>query len=295
MSNDQSNSHIVLYQPNESITLEVKVDAEHDTVWLSIDQMALLFGRDKSVIGKHVRAVFKEGELTKDSVWAKFAYTASDGKTYQVDFYNLDVVISVGYRVKSPQGTQFRIWANKVIRNYLLQGFNINHHLIALQERTDKRFQHLEQRLDKQQQQIDFFIRTNVPPIEGIFYEGQVLDARLFVEQLIRIARQEVILVDNYIDARTFDILQLRNPDVKASIYVERVGRNLQALQQTAEKQYGRDVALRETSQRIHDRFLIIDEEVYHLGASLNELGKRLFAFSRLHIGKEAIVKTNYD
>ncbi len=132
-------SQIVLYQPDESISLRVRLDDDFSTVWLSIDQMSVLFGRDKSVIGKHVRTIFKEGELQKDSVWAKFAYTASDGKTYQVDYYNLDVVISVGYRVKSPQGTKFRIWATSVLRNYLLQGYSVNRHLIALQENMDKR------------------------------------------------------------------------------------------------------------------------------------------------------------
>ena len=134
----EEDSQIVLYQPDESISLEVKLDGDFTTVWLSIDQMSVLFGRDKSVIGKHVRTIFKEGELQKDSVWAKFAYTASDGKTYQVDYYNLDVVISVGYRVKSPQGTKFRIWATSVLRDYLLQGYSVNRHLIALQENMDK-------------------------------------------------------------------------------------------------------------------------------------------------------------
>ena len=149
---DYSESHIVLYQPNETLTIEVKMDAELNTVWLSIDQMAMLFGRDKSVIGKHVRAIFKEGELQKESVWAKFAYTASDGKTYQVDFYNLDVIISVGYRVKSVQGTKFRIWAIGVLRQYLMHGYSISRHLTALQEQMDLRMLRIEDTQKKQQQ-----------------------------------------------------------------------------------------------------------------------------------------------
>ena len=157
----EGNSQIVLYQPNETISIEVKLDVEYDTVWLSIDQMAQLFGRDKSVIGKHVRAVFKDGELQKDSVWAKFAYTASDGKTYQVDYYNLYVIISVGYRVKSVQGTQFRVWATGVLRKYLLQGYNISRHLVDLQEHMDRRLSRLEDVQARQQEQLDFFTMTS--------------------------------------------------------------------------------------------------------------------------------------
>ena len=209
-----------------------------------------------------------------------------------MEYYNLDVILSVGYRVKSNRGIQFRRWSNTILKQYLLQGYSINRHLVALQERTDQRFANIEQRLDNQQKQIDFFIRTNVPPVEGIFYEGQVLDARLFAEQLIKIAKREVVLIDNYIDSRSFDILELRNPGVEATIYVEHIGRGLQSLQQTAHTQTGRIVHLAETRQRVHDRFLIIDDEVYHLGASLNELGKRLFAFSRLQMDKEIIMRS---
>ena len=198
----------------------------------------------------------------------------------------------MGYRVNSVNATAFRRWSNTILKQYLLQGYSINRHLVALQERTDQRFADIEQRLDNQQKQIDFFVRTNVPPIEGIFYEGQVLDARLFAEQLIKIAKREVVLIDNYIDSRSFDILELRNPGVEATIYVERIGRGLQSLQQTAHTQSGRTVHLAETSQRVHDRFLIIDDEVYHLGASLNELGKRLFAFSRLQMDKGIIMRS---
>ena len=217
----------------------------------------------------------------------------NDGKQhYTTAYYNLDAILSVGYRVNSVNATAFRRWSNTILKQYLLQGYSINRHLVALQERTDQRFADIEQRLDNQQKQIDFFIRTNVPPIEGIFYEGQVLDARLFAEQLIKIAKREVVLIDNYIDSRSFDILELRNPGVEATIYVERIGRGLQSLQQTAHTQTGRTVHLAETRQRVHDRFLIIDDEVYHLGASLNELGKRLFALSRLHMDKEIIMRS---
>ena len=301
----QNESQIVLYQPDDSIRLEVKIDAGNETVWLNRNQIAELFGRDVKTIGKHINNALRE-ELASESLTdeyeasqssnpsvAKFATVQIEGGrevTRQVEYYNLDVILSVGYRVKSNRGIQFRRWSNTILKQYLLQGYNINHHLVALQERTDQRFADIEQRLDNQQKQIDFFIRTNVPPVEGIFYEGQVLDARLFAEQLIRIAKREVVLIDNYIDSRSFDILELRNPGVEATIFVDRIGRGLQSLQQTASIQSGRIVQLSETRQRVHDRFLIIDDEVYHLGASLNELGKRLFAFSRLQMDKEIIM-----
>ena len=298
-------SQIVLYQQDDSIRLEVKIDAGNETVWLNRNQIAELFGRDVKTIGKHINNALREELATEtetnvsdvnnqnNPTVAKFATVQIEGGrevTRQVEYYNLDVILSVGYRVKSNRGIQFRRWSNTILKQYLLQGYSINRHLVALQERTDQRFADIEQRLDNQQKQIDFFVRTNVPPIEGIFYEGQVLDARLFAEQLIKIAKREVVLIDNYIDSRSFDILELRNPGVEATIYVERIGRGLQSLQQTAHTQSGRTVHLAETSQRVHDRFLIIDDEVYHLGASLNELGKRLFAFSRLQMDKEIIM-----
>ena len=303
----QNESQIVLYQPDDSIRLEVKIDADNETVWLNRNQIAELFGRDVKTIGKHINNALREelAPITEANATdinrsdnpsvAKFATVQTEGGrevTRQVEYYNLDVILSVGYRVKSNRGIQFRRWSNTILKQYLLQGYSINRHLVALQERTDQRFANIEQRLDNQQKQIDFFIRTNVPPVEGIFYEGQVLDARLFAEQLIHIAQREVILIDNYIDSRSFDILELRNPGVEATIYVERIGRGLQSLQQTAQTQTGRIVKLAETRQRVHDRFLIIDDEVYHLGASLNELGKRLFAFSRLQMGKEIIMQS---
>ena len=303
----QNESQIVLYQPDDSIRLEVKIDAGNETVWLNRNQIAELFGRDVKTIGKHINNALREELATEtetnvsdvnkqnNPTVAKFATVQIEGGrevTRQVEYYNLDVILSVGYRVKSNRGIQFRRWSNTILKQYLLQGYSINRHLVALQERTDQRFADIEQRLDNQQKQIDFFVRTNVPPIEGIFYEGQVLDARLFAEQLIKIAKREVVLIDNYIDSRSFDILELRNPGVEATIYVERIGRGLQSLQQTAHSQSGRTVHLAETSQRVHDRFLIIDDEVYHLGASLNELGKRLFAFSRLLMDKGIIMRS---
>ena len=271
-----SDSHIVLYQPNETISIEVKLDEGYDTVWLSIDQMAQLFGRDKSVIGKHVRAIFKEGELQKDSVWAKFAYTASDGKTYQVDYYNLDVIISVGYRVKSVQGTQFRIWATGVLRKYLMQGYSISRHLIDLQENMDKRMSKIEDIQAKQQEQLDFFIRSSTPPAEMVFFEGDFYTARAALESLVKSAKHRVIIIDGYVSALTLDILDVRSKGVKAVIYTSGVGTGMQRLMQEHDRMFPNPEAhidIRKWNKQSHDRWLIIDDRLYHCGHSLNANG----------------------
>ena len=260
---------IILYQPNEIIRLEVRL--EEESVWLSIDDMAKLFDRDKSVIGKHIRNIFKEEELFRDSVWAKFAYTASDNKVYQVDYYNLDVIISVGYRVKSKQGTRFRQWANQVLKDYLLKGYSINHRLQAL-ERT----------VADHSQKIDFFVRTALPPIEGIFYNGQIFDAYKFATDLIKSAKHSLVLIDNYVDETTLLMLSKRNEGVSATIYTAKISQQLQLDIEKHNDQYP-PIQLR-TYKESHDRFLLIDgKEVYHIGASLKDLGKKLFAFSKMN------------
>ena len=268
---------VILYQPNETIKLEVKLDQE--TVWLSIDEMAILFERDKSVIGKHIRNIFKEEELFKESVWAKFAYTASDGKIYQVDYYSLDVIISVGYRVKSKQGTRFRQWANNVLKDYLLKGYSINH-----------RLQTLEQTVAEHSQKIDFFVRTALPPMEGVFYDGQIFDAYKFATDLIKSANHSLVLIDNYVDETTLLMLSKRKEGVKATIYTQRISSQLQLDLEKHNAQYSAiDVKM---YKRSHDRFLLIDgQEVYHIGASLKDLGKKMFAFSRLNESAEMILQ----
>ena len=260
---------IILYQPNEIIRLEVRL--EEESVWLSIDDMAKLFDRDKSVIGKHIRNIFKEEELFRDSVWAKFAYTASDNKVYQVDYYNLDVIISVGYRVKSKQGTRFRQWANQVLKDYLLKGYSINHRLQAL-ERT----------VAEHSQKIDFFVRTALPPVEGVFYNGQIFDAYKFATDLIKSAKHSLVLIDNYVDETTLLMLSKRNEGVSATIYTAKISQQLQLDIEKHNDQYP-PIQIR-TYKESHDRFLLIDgKEVYHIGASLKDLGKKMFAFSKMN------------
>ena len=274
MTTENNDSQIVLYQPDETISLEVKLDGEFRTVWLSIDQMAQLFGRDKSVIGKHVRTIFKEEELRKDSVWAKIAYTASDGKTYQVDYYNLDVIISVGYRVKSVQGTKFRIWATSILRHHLLQGYSVNRHLIALQESMDKRMTRIEDTQVQQQEQLDFFIRTSTPPAEMVFFEGDFYTARAALENIVGTATRRIVIIDGYVSALTLDILDVRKAGVEAVIYTAGVGQGMQRLMDEHDQLFpNAHIDIRRWRKESHDRWLIADDRLYHCGHSLNATG----------------------
>ena len=285
-------SQIVLYQPDKSISLHVKIDGAFKTVWLSIDQMAELFGRDRSVIGKHVRTIFKEGELQKDSVWAKFAYTASDGKTYQVDYYNLDVIISVGYRVKSIQGTKFRIWATSILRQYLLQGYSVNRHLIALQENMDKRMTRIEDVQVKQQQQLDFFIRTSTPPAEMVFFEGDFYTARVALENLIRTANHRVVIIDGFVSSLTLSVLDVRKSNVAATIYTVGVGQGMQRLMEEHDHLFPEShIDIRKWRNESHDRWLIIDDNLYHCGHSLNANGgHKISAIALMGTSPESIL-----
>ena len=285
----EEKGEIILYQPDEAVKLEVRL--ENETVWLSIDEMSSLFGRDISVIGKHIRNIFKEEELIKDSVWAKFAYTASDDKTYQVDYYNLDVIISVGYRVKSKRGTQFRQWANKVLKEYLLKGYAINQRIEHLENKMDSKFIAHDRQLEELASKVDFFVRTSLPPVEGVFFNGQIFDAYVFATNLIRSANKSLLLIDNYIDESVLLMLGKRNPRVSATIFTGRITSQLQLDLDKYNDQYP-PINIR-TYANAHDRFIIIDEsEVYHIGASLKDLGKKLFAFTKMNMPASVIINS---
>lgn len=275
---------IILYQPDEIIKLEVHL--KNETVWLSIEEMSQLFGRDISVIGKHIRNIFKEEELVKDSVWAKFAYTAADGKTYQVDYYNLDVIISVGYRVKSKQGTRFRQWANQVLKEYILKGHAINSYPHRrIEEKLSEHDRQIRDLADK----VEFFVRTSLPPVEGVFFNGQIFDAYKFAIDLIKSAQQSIVLIDNYVDETVLLMLSKRRTDVTATIYTQRIMPQMQLDLEKHNSQYP-PVEVK-TYRDCHDRFLLIDsQEVYHIGASMKDLGKEMFAFSRLSIPATVIL-----
>lgn len=266
-------NEIILYQPDNTMKLEVRL--ENETVWLTQQQMADLFLRDRSVITKHINNIFKEKELDEISN-VHFLHIASSDKP--IKLFSLDVIISVGYRVKSLRGTQFRQWANKVLKEYLLRGYSVNQRLAQMEDRIDRRLSEHDKRLDNLRKDVDFFVRTALPPREGILFEGQIFDAYYITSQLIRKANSRVVLIDNYIDETVFLQLAKRNPGVRATIYTHTISRQLRLDLQKHNSQYEPiDI---QTYRRAHDRFLIIDEEVYHLGASLKDLGKKLFAFS---------------
>ena len=217
MANDNNiqpvadDSQIVLYQPNESVKLEVKVDAGHETVWLTQQQIADLFGTKRPAITKHLSNIYASGELDKNSTCSILEHMGNDGKQrYATTYYNLDVIISVGYRVNSINATAFRRWATNVLREYLLQGYSVNRHLIALQENMDKRMTHIEDVQAKQQQQLDFFIRTSTPPAEMVFFEGDFYTARVALENLVRTANHRVIIIDGYVSSLTLSVLDVR-------------------------------------------------------------------------------------
>ena len=284
-------NEIVVYQPDEVVNLEVRV--ENESVWLNLNQVATLFDRDKSVISRHISNIFKEKELDKNSTVAKNATVQiENGRSIvrQMDYYNLDVIISVGYRVKSQRGTQFRIWANQVLKDYLLKGYAINSRLTQLEQKIDMKLLEHEQRISSNEKQIGFFIRMALPPIEGIFCDGQIFDAYVFVSDLIRSAKSSVILIDNYIDVKVLQLLSKRERNVLARIYTRSITDTFQQDINSFNQQY--ELIEVQTLTRVHDRFLIVDDVVYHIGASLKDLGKKMFAFSRMGLqGNELLEK----
>ncbi len=271
---DSSTGEIVMYQPDETIRLEVRV--ENETVWLTQQQMADLFLTTRNNITLHIGNIFKEGELVETSVRKDSLLTATDGKKYRTKIYNLDVIISVGYRVKSKRGTQFRQWANQILKDYLLKGYSINKNLQDVRIELgaqDKRISLLEEK-------VDFFVRSSLPPVEGIFFDGQIFDAYVQIVSLIKQARSSIILIDNYIDETTLTMLSKRDTNVSATIYTRQLS-NQQQLDITRHNQQYPPITVN-ICQRNHDRFLIIDDVVYLFGASLKDAGKKLFAYIKM-------------
>jgi len=274
MNNLGENMNDIVIYKDGAVVLETTVD--NDTVWLSQKQMEVLFGRERSVITKHINNVFKEGELEKDAVCANFAHTAEDGKVYDVKYYNLDVIISIGYRVKSKQGTQFRIWATNVLKQHLLKGYTLDQkRLDVLEEKqllTDKKLATVIQAIENK----------SLKPKQGIFYEGEVFDAYVFVSGLVKSAKKSIILVDNYVDESVLTLFS-KNDDVEVTIYTKTISKQLKLDLKKYNAQY-KPIAIK-TFTESHDRFLMLDgKEIYHFGASLKDLGKKWFAFSRFEM-----------
>lgn len=278
-------AEIIIYKESVSPDFQIEVRVEDETVWLTQLQMAELFDATKQNISLHVNNVFKEGELEPGSTVKEYLTVQFEGKREvkrKVLYYNLDVIISVGYRVKSKRGIQFRIWANKVLKEYLLRGY-------ALNNRIDR----IEQKLFEHDQKFELIINTGLKPTEGIFYDGQIFDAWQFASDLIKEAEQSIILIDNYIDESVLNLLTKRKTEVSAKVFTGKITKQLEADLQKHNAQYPAiDV---KTFTKSHDRFLIIDQEtVYHIGSSLKDLGKKWFAFSRINLNAtEMINKLN--
>ena len=271
-------NEIVLYQPDETIKLEVRL--ENETVWLTQQQMADLFETTPQNITMHIRNLYKEGELTLEATCKDFLQVRLEGvrkvkRTQKI--YNLDVIISVGYRVKSLRGTQFRQWATRILKEYLLKGYSVN-----------QRLERLEQRVTQTENKIEFFVKTSLPPVEGIFYDGQIFDAYKFVNNLIRSAKQRIVLIDNYIDDSVLQMIDKRQNSVSAVIYTKSISAQLQLDIQKHNAQY-EPIVVQEFANS-HDRFLCIDDTVYHIGASLKDLGKKWFAFNKMSISADQLL-----
>ena len=278
-----SKGEIVVYQPDEVTRLEVRV--ESDTVWLTQGQLALLFQKDQSVIARHIKNVFTEGELDEGGNMQILHNTLS--KYRPVKVYSLDVIISVGYRVKSFRGTQFRRWATSILKEYLLKGYSLNQRFNNMEDKFDRRMSEYERRLYENEQKIDFFVRTSLPPVEGVFFDGQIFDAYVFATDLIRSAKRGIVLIDNYIDESVLLMLSKRQAGVTAEILT---GRLTETLKQDVARHNSQYPPIMLTEKKnIHDRFLIVDADVYHIGASLKDLGRKLFAFSKMEISPSVL------
>ena len=318
-----SENQIVVYQPNETVRLDVRL--ENETVWLNRQQMAQLFGRDVKTIGKHIANALSE-ELASNSVVsdfattqppqcptvaktaivrtsqntvvAKFATTAADGKVYQVEYYSLDVILSVGYRVKSAQGILFRRWANTVLKEYLLRGYSVNARLNQLEDKVDRRLAKHDQAIVDLKEKVDFFVQTKEPPLRGVFYDGELWDARALVLKLVASAKRSLVLIDNWATPEVLDLFAKKRKGAKVTIFTSEhydkkhvPHRKIsEADVKTFNAQYPK-LTVR-YNESFHDRFLIIDDkELYLIGASLKDLGKKCFAFTKLDAGEIRRIK----
>ncbi|MBR3872067.1 MAG: virulence RhuM family protein [Paludibacteraceae bacterium] len=271
-------NQIILYSPNESISLEVRL--ENETVWLNRQQIAQLFGRDIKTIGKHINNALRE-ELSNCSVVANFATTATDGKTYNVEYYNIEVITSVGYRVKSKQGVQFRQWANKVLKDYLLRGYAVNQRIETLENKIDNKLYEHEQKIEHLTEQVDFFVRTSLPPVEGVFHNNQVFDAHILMSDLVKQAKVRIIIIDNYVDDSVLTLLSKRKTGLIAEIYTYKKSEQFTHDLDKHNIQYPPVTVY--VNKTCHDRFMIVDNKVYHIGASIKDIGQKLCAVTLLN------------
>lgn len=279
---NSNQNQIVLYHPNETISLEVRL--ENETVWLTQAQIVELFQSSKSNISEHISRIYADEELEKESTVRNFRIVQMEGTrkvTRNVVCYNLDAIISIGFRVNSKRGIQFRQWANKVLKEYLLRGYAVNQRIDALENRMDRKLYDHEQKIEQLTEQVDFFVRTSLPPVEGVFYENQLFDAHVLMSQLIESATKRIIVIDNYVDASVLTLLSKRKQEVLAEIYTYKISEQFSLDLEKHNAQYPTVEVF--VSKKSHDRFLIIDDKVYHIGASIKDLGKKLCAVTLLN------------
>ena len=280
-------NEIIIYQPDSTTKLEVRL--EDDTVWLTQKQIADLFGTKRPAITKHLTNIYKSGELEEYSTCSILEHMGNDGnQRYTTKYYNLDAILSVGYRVNSRNATLFRQWANKILKEYLLRGYSVNQRLLYMESRIDRRLSEHDQQIRQLSGKVDFFLKTSLPPREGVLFNGQRFDAYVFVCDLIRRANKRIILIDNYIDESVLTLLNKRSRGVLATVCTKRIDDNLRLDIERHNDQYA-PINVR-TASNIHDRFLIIDDILYHIGASIKDLGKKLFAFSRMETSPDIIL-----
>ena len=278
---------IVLYRPNEQFQLEVQL--KDDTVWLTQEQIAMLFGTQRPAITKHLNNIYNSGELAIESTCSILERMGNDGKQrYQTKYYNLDAILSVGYRVNSKNATLFRQWANRVLKEYILKGYAVNQRLIAIEDRIDRRLQEHTDQIHELQDKVDFFVRTSLPPVEQVFFEGEFFEARVLLEKIIKTAKKRVVIIDAYIDAATFEILDVRAKGVTADIYSDGL---YKTLRDTHNASAGvQPINTHKWSTASHDRWLIVDDSLYHCGHSVKDLGKKLSAIMLMGESPEAIL-----
>ncbi|MBR6775545.1 MAG: virulence RhuM family protein [Bacteroidales bacterium] len=287
---EQSKDEIIIYQPNDNTKIEVRLNDE--MIWLSQPQIVQLFQSSKSNISEHIRNIYSQNELDKDSTVRIFRTVQTEGKRNvhrNITYYNLDMIISIGFRVNTKIGIHFRQWANNILKDNLIKGYSINKRIDYIENKIEHKLQEHEAQLNKIDEQINYFVQKSLPPIQGVFYNGEIFDAYQLLTRLIKMANKSIVVIDNYIDESVLTMLDKRKDGVAATIYTEKINKQLQLDIKLHNSQYPAiDIKI---VKNCHDRFLLIDDEdVFHIGASLKDLGKKLFAFSRLNISSDTIL-----
>lgn len=287
---EQSKDEIIIYQPNDNTKIEVRLNDE--MIWLSQPQIVQLFQSSKSNISEHIRNIYSQNELDKDSTVRIFRTVQTEGNRNvhrNITYYNLDMIISIGFRVNTKIGIHFRQWANNILKDNLIKGYSINKRIDYIENKIEHKLQEHEAQLNKIDEQINYFVQKSLPPIQGVFYNGEIFDAYQLLTRLIKMANKSIVVIDNYIDESVLTMLDKRKDGVAATIYTEKINKQLQLDIKLHNSQYPAiDIKI---VKNCHDRFLLIDDEdVFHIGASLKDLGKKLFAFSRLNISSDTIL-----